>query len=469
MAWIFSLVFPFATAFAQTPPIKPFNTAINEIFKSPDIEASTSEIQSIQLDFASRDIVLEPVLQLNASRASDNREVFSTIPGQGRQQKPRIDSMSLTLSKPFSTGTTFSVTPSWQHALTPAATPDERYTADWSVAISQNLWKDFFGRSTTLRRRREEFQRKQQLANAMVKRGQVLIDFETLYWDWALALRQKELQEKNLKRSQEILKWTQDRFNRSAAESTDVLQAKALLTQRQVQLSVLQFTLTQAFTNIKRYFPGTDWIPNSNDLQMMRAPESLAQEWKADDLSEIAQLEYLAAKNEAGAAEQTALETRESIRPDLKLNLVYGKNALDTSSSPAINRALDETHEYSSVGVSVSTGLDLTNEYCKVDASRAAEKAAKHRREAKEDMNKVAWKQLMQELRDLEVQAAKTRELVELQKKKTDAERERYRKGRATAFEAITFEQEASEAEITLWQLYALMRKTEAKARLFAR
>jgi outer membrane protein TolC len=414
-------------------------------------------------------LVLEPLLTLNANRANDNREVFSTIPGQGRQQKPRIDTVSLTLSKPFSTGTTVSITPSWQHALTPAATPDRRYTSDWNVAISQNLWKDFLGRSTTLRRRREDFQRKQQLALAMNKRGQVLVDFETLYWDWALALRQKELQEKNLKRSREILKWTQDRYNRAAAESTDLLQAKALLTQREVQLTILQQTLTQAITNIKRYFPGTDWIPNSNDLHVGRSVETLTQEWKADDLGEVSQLDYLAAKNEAGAAEQAALEARESIRPNLTLNLTYGKNALDTTSDDSINRSLDETHDYSAVGVTFSTGLDLGNEYRKADAARAAEKAAKQRREACEDLNKVAWKQLQQELRDLEDQAAKTKQLVALQLKKSDAERDRYRKGRTTAFEAITFEQEASEAEITLWQLYALIRKTEAKARLFAR
>jgi outer membrane protein TolC len=471
MAWIFHLVLAVLPpyAFAQTAPVKPFSTAINEVMKSPDFEATNSEIQAIQLDFASRELVLQPLLSLNANRANDNREVFSTIPGQGRQQKPRIDTVSVTLSKPFSTGTTVSITPSWQHALTPAATPDQRYTSDWNIAISQNLWKDFLGRSTTLRRRREDFERKQQLALAMSKRGQVLVDFETLYWDWALALRQKELQEKNLKRSREILKWTQDRYNRAAAESTDLLQAKALLTQREVQLTILQQTLTQAITNIKRYFPGADWIPNSNDLHVARTPEALAQEWKADDLNEVSQLDYLAAKNEAGAAEQSALEARESIRPNLTLNLTYGKNALDTTADDSIHRSLDETHEYSAVGVTFSTGLDLGNEYRKVDSARAAEKAAKQRREAREDLNKVAWKQLKQELRDLEEQAEKTKQLVTLQLKKSDAERDRYRKGRTTAFEAITFEQEASEAEITLWQLYALIRKTEARARLFAR
>jgi outer membrane protein TolC len=236
-----------------------------------------------------------------------------------------------------------------------------------------------------------------------------------------------------------------------------------------VQLTILQQTLTQATTNIKRYFPGADWIPNSNDLPVTRTPEALAQEWRADDLNEVSQLDYLAAKNEAGAAEQSALEARESIRPNLTLNLTYGKNALDTTSDDSIHRSLDETHDDSAVGVTYSTGLDLGNESRKVDSARAAEKAAKQRREAREDLNRVAWKQLKQELRDLGEQAEKTKQLVTLQLKKSDAERDRYRKGRTTAFEAITFEQEASEAEITLWQLYALIRKTEAKARLFAR
>ncbi len=470
MAWIFHLVVALsANSFAQPVTTKPFKSALSEVMKSAEIQASQSEIQSIELDFDSREIVLEPYVEVTGQRLNENRELFTTVPGQAKQQKPRIDSLTMTLSKPFSTGTLVKVGPRWDNALTPNVTPDRRYTADWNISISQSLWKDFFGRSTRLRRARESFERKKQLAAALVKRGQVLVDFETLYWDWALALRQKELQEKNLKRSREILKWTQDRFNRSAAESTDLLQAKALLTQRELQLSVIQLTLTQAYARIERYIPRGTWQPDPVDLSVSRAPDKLTQEWKPDTLSAVTQLDFLQVQNEALAAEEAAKEAREAIRPELNLNLSYGKNAIDETSDPALRRSFDESHDYSTIGVTFRSGLDLGNEYRKAGAARASFDAASQRRDARQSENRVAWDQLKQELRDLDLQAQRVHRLVEIQMKKTNAERDRYRKGRTTAFEAITFEQEASEAEITLWQLYALMRKTEARARLFAR
>lgn len=471
MAWILIslLAILIPSAFAQTVQTKPFAAALGEVINSPEYQSNLSNIQSIELDFDSREIVLEPILQLQGTRTNDNRELFSTIPGQARQQRPRVDTLSMTLSKPFSTGTLVSVTPQWVHALTPTTTPDERYYGEWSVAISQSLWKDFFGRSTRLRRARESFERKQQLADALSKRGQVLVDFESLYWDWALVLRQKELQEKNLKRSRDILKWTQDRFNRSAAESTDLLQAKALLTQRELQLSVLNLSVTQALTKLQRYLPNGNWQPDPNDLMIARKPESLTQEWKADALGDVQQLSFISAQNEALAETEKAKEAREAIRPELTLNLIYGKNAIDETSSAAVRRSTGESHDYSTVGVVFRTGLDLSSERKKVDSARAAKDSANQRREARGNENKIAWAQLKKELQDLEQQAKSAHELVDLQIKKANAERDRYRKGRTTAFAAITFEQDANEAEITLWTLYAYLRKTEARARLFAR
>lgn len=454
-----------ASAALAQMPAKPFKSALQDVLNGPRVRATQDEIRSIELDYASRELVLQPVLQLDGKRTNENRQLFGSA---AVSQRPRIDSAALTLTKPFGTGTAIEIGPTYQHALTPSL-GGYRDTVDWHISISQNLWRDFLGRSTDLRRAREDFQRKQELANALLKQSQMLLDFETLYWDWALALRVFELQEKNVKRGREILRWVQDRFNRAAAESTDLLQARALLTQRELELATLQSTLTQTGTRIEGFVPNHAWQPEPKELEVKRPAEELLTSWKTDSLDRPEMLEYILAVNEASAEEKKALEAREAIRPELQFAASYGKNAIDPAAEDALRRSYVEDHDYSTIGLVFRSGLDLGNERRKVESAKASRDAAIQRREGLIAQNRVAWDQLKREISELQARVERARELVDLQVKKANAERERYRKGRSTAFQAITFELDAAEAEITLWTLHALMRKTEARARLFAR
>ena len=463
---LIALLVSASVAFARIQPVKSFESALEKVLTAPEFQSTESQIRAIELDFASRELVLQPMLEAQAMRINENRQLLN--PGTLTTQ-PRIDTYGLTLTKPFSTGTEIAVRPSYERALTPQLSGGQRDTFDWQVSITQRLWRDGFGRSTSLRREREEAQRKQELAGALLRQGQLLLDFEVLYWDWALARRVFDLQERNVKRGREIMRWVQDRYNRAAAESTDLLQARALFTQRELQVATQQVLLTQAITRIERFVPNHSWSADPMDLDVKRAPEELLGTWRPDSLSSIEFLGYLQAKNEAQAEEARAREAREAIRPDLDLRLVYGKNAIPVDRDDEFRRSIEENNEFTSVGVVFRTSLDLTNVRRRVESARASRDAAILRREARFAENKVAWTQLKKELADLQTQVDRAHELVDIQLKKADAERERYRKGRATAFQAITFELEAAEAEITLWTLYAMKRKTEARARLFVR
>jgi outer membrane protein TolC len=444
---------------------KTFATALEDLLRSPEYQATQNEIRAIELDFASRDLALEPELEVSVERINENRERTSTV----GTFKPRIDTVSATLSKPFSTGTELSFGPSWEKAQTPSLTPDHRDTVFWQFTLSQSLWQDGFGRSTRLRHSREDYERKQQLADALLRRAQLLADFETIYWDWALAVREEELQRKNLKRSEEILRWVQGRFNRAAAENVDLLQARALLSQRQLRVATVNQSLTLAIARMERYVPMRSWQPVPDDLMIARPLDTMVTDWHGDDLPQAMTLDSLSAVNGALAAAERAKETRESIRPELNLVASYGKNAIDTGVNDALRRSYEEEHEYSTIGVVFRTGLDIGRERKLVDSARAARDAAQQRGEARRAENRIAWEQLQKEVNELKVRIGVAKELHDLQERKANAERARYRQGRSTAFQAITFEQDAAEAELTLWTLHALMRKTEARARLFAR
>lgn len=440
-----------------------FDKALEIFLNTPTFKASENELRAIELDFSSRDLVLQPFLEVGARRANERRELLF----RSNATRPRSDLLSMSLTKPFSTGTTLQLNTSWENAVTPNLTPQERDLVEWQVLITQSLWKDSFGHSTRLRWERENFEEKQQFADALVRRSQGIVGFENVYWDWALTLKESELQEKNLKRGREILKWTEDRFRRAAAEKTDYLNAKALLARRELQVRSIQQRVTQALAQIEQYVPNGGWQPNPDDLSISRAPQSLVSKWVEENPQPMP-LVYLSAESEAEAMRVKADEVRDSIRPELNLEAYYGKNAIDTDHDSAFRRAVNEDHELSSVGVVFRTGLNIFGERRKAESAKNLSQAAILRKESLQAGAKIAWSQLDQELKDIQSQIDKATQLVEIQNQKSNAERERYRMGRSTAFQAITYEQEVAESEIMLWNLYALKRKTEARARLFA-
>lgn len=454
--------FVFAQPAPRAASLK-FSQALSEFAQKPEFQSIQSTIRSINLDFESRDLLLQPVLELDARRINEHRNLLST------NIKAESSTLAAFLTKPFSTGTTLKLSPSFERAIYPSLTPTRRADFDWQISLSQDLWQDFLGRSTRLRRSRETFERRQQLSNALKSEAQLLIDFESLYWDWAMALRERDLRDRNMSRGQELLKWIRGRFARSAAENSDIYQAQALLAQRQLELSTVEQTLLQLKSRLQRFSPGAVWQPDPKELPVVRSAEELVTPWKIEDLDRIQPLELIAARNSSQASEQRALEAREQIRPTLSLQAAYGKNGLDPSDEVALRQGLEAHHEYSSIGVVFSSGLDLGLERKKVESARASRDSAKLHLTSLEADGVVSWDQLKQTLRDLQLRCDQAEKLAQLQWKKADAERRRYRLGRTTAFQVITFEQEAAVAEITLMNLYALNRKTEAQARLYAR
>ncbi len=441
-----------------------FAQAFEMFLKTPGFKSFDHDIEALKLDFESRDVILQPTFELSGYRTREARELLFRNPGV----RPQSELFNMTLAKPFSTGTLLQLSTSLEQAVTPSLPPGNQDIFEWRFTLSQNLWKNSFGAATRLRYEREDYEKKQQFAELLRRQALSLIEFENLYWDWALTIKEAELQEKNLKRSQEILRWVRARYNRAAAEKTDFLNAQALLARRELQVNSIQQRITQALSRVERFIPRTDWRPDVRDLSGSRDTDQLVIPWVEEENSKPVPLEYLSLSNEAEAQKMRAKETRDSIRPELNIEANYGKNAIDPRTGEAINRASIENNEVYSIGLVYRTGLDLSRERKMVRSETKRSEALLERKRALEAEAQIAWDKLKEELKDLDTQIKQAEELVEIQTQRLNAEKDRYLKGRTTAFEAITYEQEVAESEIMLWNLYALKRKTEARARLFA-
>src|SRR5690606_24022338 len=109
------------------------------------------------------------------------------------------------LVKSFSTGTNLTVGTSYE--LANVASVGNRHLANWEVGLSQSLWRNFFGRAVRLRRQADEAELQSRRLALLLERQQFLSDLENRFWDLAVAVREREIREANLKRSQELEKW----------------------------------------------------------------------------------------------------------------------------------------------------------------------------------------------------------------------------------------------------------------------
>ncbi len=438
--------------------------------QSEDLQALEFRLKSLGLEIESRDLALSPQLTTRYHEGWDQRETFSS----GTRSRTRL--VDLTLTQPFSTGTELSLEAGYELARLLTGTTGDRHIADWTVSISQNLWRDFFGRSTRLRRTAETHELKARQFELAFQKQQFLVEVETIYWNLAFALHELEVRKSNLKRSQQIEQWVRSRLARSAAEPVDLLQAQALVANRDLQLETLQDDLLKAWARIKQVLPVTaefgKWLPDSTELRSSRNYRDL--------LAQIAnvphstgsyppiRLDALAHTYLMRQKKAEAQRIDDELKPDLKLTYSHGRNGIEPRAHDAFAEARGASNRYDSVAIILSTPLDFD---LKNRRRRSAQLEAQSTELTSQRLfreSSVDWKDLDRELTALMSRIKTAEKLFDFQSRKSQLEQRRYQQGRSTAFQAITFEQEAAEAELQLLQLYARLRKTEARARLFA-
>lgn len=434
---------------------------------SETVQAVDKSIQSIESDISSRDLLLSP--QINADLAStyDSRSTLSP------SKRFHAQLLEVSLTKLFSTGTTLSFTGG--HQITDLSTSDStaagtRNIGEWEVRLSQALWRGAFGRDTRLRHNSEEAELKSRTIGALTTRQNFFMNLESVYWDLALALKQEQIQKTTIQLSKTVEKWTRDRVNRFNAEPTDLLQAQALVSNRELSLIGIRNTIAALKNQLRELIPNFDpsaWTLNLNSLEDDRPLESLM--LSSAGSNEPVRLDTLTSIYSARQAEVDAARIDDSLRPKLDAYVSYGQNGSDERFGPAWNNAADPSFSSARVGVALSVDLDWR---LKNDRRRAAELNAQSltlQAQARKRSSEVGWSDLQRQVTELRAQVKEARRLADFQTCKADAERRRYRLGRTTVFQLITFEVDATEAELQVYRLLADLRKVESRARLFTR
>lgn len=451
----------------QTPSLlqaggTPLDSYLEEAFKSSEeIKAIELDILSLQSEIGARELELSPAIAVKVIRFWDNRPSLSS----SRQSAGFLTEVEL--SKPLSTGTTFNLLSGIETAEYHPTPEEEQDLLNWRLGVTQSLWQNSFGRQTALRRQRDQEEIRSRLLALILERQEIVVEFELLYWDIAYAQQEVKIREENLERSRLILSWIRKRIERYAAEQVDLLQGQALVSSRELQLQLASDNLRTLQARLNEKVPlKSEFVPHYEELKTDRKLLSLPAD--IDFAPSIPVLiETLKAQAEADFLEMKSELESDQLKPILEIGYAYGQQGLSTSFSTAGRDAFSTNNNYHEMGVVFTTPLDFSLIRKSRQATQAAAQAQTMRSVMSRRQSGIQWEDLERTIREQRQRVETARTLADFQHEKSREERIRYEKGRTTAFQAISFEQEAAESELLVLQLQAQLRRTEARARVY--
>lgn len=434
--------------------------------KGADFRAIELDLAALSLEIRARDRVLSPTLTSSLNRTWDRRESLTSAAAT----RQRSTLATIEVAKPFATGTTLGALAGYEWALSPRTTPNQNLVFDWQVYASQSLWRDAFGESTRARRLADSWEERERRYVNLQQSLNYLVAIETAYWDWVFVEKEKAVRRANLERSQRIANWVERRLKLAAAEPTDLLQARSLVESRKLQIETVESKIRSVAARFESNLPGLDlsqFAPNFSEFSSARNVDTLIIE--EDRAVEVASLSSVIQNARAMRLLNRAKQAKSDAQPSLVLSLKHGRNGIDGRESAARAEAFGSKNKFSEVELSLTTDLDFSTMRAAARAANLQAEAEEIRASRAENESVVDWRELQREAKALKNQLETAQRLAKLQEQKADAERLRLERGRSTAFQAITFEQEAAEAQLKVWEFELALRKLETKARLYGR
>lgn len=463
------LIFSSSAFGLQVPQQQPKVINVNDLIElakrdSELIKATEKSLESLEAEIKSRDLVLTANVTADLAMFNDHLETMS-VSNTNRDNSGLLD---LTLTKPFSTGTKFTLNVT--HDLLHSENfTGERNVAGWKATLSQALWRDSFGRENRLRRSAEQSELLSRRYQILFDRQQFLVNLENAFWDYTFALREIALRNETIDRSTALEKWVRQRIGKYAAEGSDLLQVKALVSQRQLDLSAAKNRLETAMNTIRGYIPSVDpvtWQPDLNSFEKDRSPTSLLAGGSTSPASPV-RLDALSSNFKVAQSKTEAERVADNLKPQLDAYVSYGANGIDEHTSSSWSEASRREHDATRVGVLLSIDLDQSLKNQKRKAAQLSAEAEAYRAATLSRQSNLGWSDLIRSIENLREQVKESKELADLQNRKAKLERRRYEQGRTTVLQITTYEVDAAQSELRFYEVLSQLRKAESLARLF--
>ncbi len=313
------------------------------------------------------------------------------------------------------------------------------------IELTLPVWGGGFGSSA---RASQEVTRQQ--ANAgfyqnEAQRLETIARAEGAYWKlsaWADVVR---IQEEAAAAANNILSYVSRKEKMNLGEDSDVVQAKALVEARTLELQVAKNEQREALRAANRFLNRAAEVPilalqpvEYSALENIEIPAVRPGD-RPDVLGTVAQV------SAAKAAAELATQRN---RPTLDVYGSYALNGRDKDYAEALSRTGYTRTDSSFVGLRLNVPLNFS---ALADAKAGAQKnlrAAEFNRENARYSQEQDWTELTSNLTDLRNNLRLLTRIESAQKAKLEAERVRLRQGRTTTYQVLLFEQDYSQAAL---------------------
>lgn len=457
---IFSFVFTAVSA-SQALTIDEYIAtakAKNPLFRSYELS-----VEATQSKYDSSEIELAPLLTAGYLKSKDK-----SLPSSMATGEREMDQYSLGLAKKFFTGTSVkleALNNDFKNQGPVIPSLDQFSTGSVGISISQSLWKDFLGAGTRNKIERQKAASQIEMTAAELQRRGFLIQLESDYWDYAVAIEDLKLKKSNLERAQKMESWTAKRVSNGISDRADLMNIKALASLRALQLQTAEEELKTQQIKFRENLG----LSADEKLPEISGNMSQSRTYISDLVkkSNVVSLESEVAKYEAATKAYVADEVKDSLKPDLTVFGSYATTSFNREKSEAVKKITDSDYPKSTVGVNFSWAFETDAKSGLRESALKESMAAKLKLEKKSALSAVGWTELVRKYQMTQTNVKTLEQIASFQRERSKAEQDKFLKGRTVTASVVTAETDAAEAEVTLLKAKAGLKKLEASGLLY--
>ncbi|MDG0815633.1 TolC family protein [Bdellovibrio svalbardensis] len=322
----------------------------------------------------------------------------------------------------------------------------EYWDATPKLELSMPLWGGGFGRTAQAN---QEITRQQNYADQFQSSYQsvgYLAQAEAAYWKLSAWNDVVVIQENALKAAQNIFDYVSKKKKMNLGEEADVVQARALVEARTLELQVANNEKKEALRNFNKYLNrNADVTVDSLEPVNYAALENLT----VPQVRPGDRYDVKATEAQLATAKANSQLVNERNKPTFDVYGTYALNGRDKEQSDAMKKAGYTETDTSFVGVRFNMPLNFTATSDVKSGALKTEKAAEYNRQYALYAQEQDWINLTKSLGDARDNLRLLGRIETLQKTKLDVERSRLRQGRTTTYQVLLFEQDYSQAALS--------------------
>ena len=438
----------------------------NKSVQSLDVSSQVSDLNRLADDMS-----FVPTFTAGASYLSDRSPTNEFVTFGADESK--VTNYNLGLSQNFSSGTAVALTAVASQIDNPGLNGNPLFNglSDFSqgslgVSFTQSLWKNAFGRGTRLLWKSQDASTLAEKGNFDLQKKTLMVSAEGAYWDYIYAKENLDISRASLQRSQKIAAWTKRRTADGISDLADLLQAQALVSQRETEVIAAEDDFAAAKKSIRDYMElqPSDPVPElTGDISEARSLNSMVNGNK----NKVIYLEAYLASLQAKARTYEARSIEDSYRPDLVLQGSYNTNSKENNIAQATRTWTETNTPTAKVGINFTYLFDTDVKSSAQNAARKTALAAQLTSERKMLESESAWIELNRRYSEMSKKIQSATLTSKLQADRAKAQADLFNKGRSITSNVVQAEEDAASAALSLTKLKAEQRKMEAQGHLY--